>query len=150
VKFTNTTMINRPPAEVFAFLADLENLPQWNYALSETRKISDGPVGVGSRYLQTRTLPTRSEETLEVTSYEPDHLLAIHGPLGPFQADVSYVVTAAEGGTSLSNTMDLQPAGAARLIAPLAASRVKSAVATNLGALKQLLETRDQPGHRAG
>jgi uncharacterized protein YndB with AHSA1/START domain len=142
VNFTNTITINRPPAEVFAFLADLENLPRWNYALSETRKISAGPVGVGSRYLQTRTLPTRSEETLEVTAYEPDRLLAISGPLGPFESQVSYVLTATEGGTSLSNTMDLRPTGAARLIAPLAGSRVKSAVSSNLGALKELLEKR--------
>jgi uncharacterized membrane protein len=141
VNFTNTITIRRTPAEVFAFLADLENLPRWNYALSQTRKISDGPVGVGSRYLQTRTLPTRSEETLEVTAFEPDHLLAIRGPLGPFQSEVSYLVTAADGGTTLSNTMDLRPTGAARLIAPLAGSRVKSAVAANLDALKQLLET---------
>ncbi|MEV4623556.1 SRPBCC family protein [Asanoa sp. NPDC049573] len=140
MNFTNTVTINRPPAEVFAFLAELENLPRWNYALSETRKITTGPVGVGARYLQTRTLPARSEEALEVTAYEPDRLLAIRGPLGPFESEVSYVLTPAGGGTSLANTMDLRPTGAARLIAPLAGSRVKSAVATNLAALKQLLE----------
>jgi carbon monoxide dehydrogenase subunit G len=143
VNFTNTTVINRPPAEVFEFLADFENLPRWNYAISETRKISGGPVAVGSRYRQTRTLPSRREETFEVTEFEPDRKLAIRGPLGPFQADVSYLLTAAGEGTSVSNTMDLRPTGVSRLIAPLAGSRVKSAVAANLGSLKQLLETRD-------
>jgi hypothetical protein len=39
----------------------------WNYAIAETREITDGPVGVGSRYRQTRRLPTRSEETFAVT-----------------------------------------------------------------------------------
>ncbi len=60
MRFTNTITIDRPPAEVFAFLAQFENVPRWNYAISETRKISRGPVGVGSRYVQARTLPTRS------------------------------------------------------------------------------------------
>jgi hypothetical protein len=146
VNFTNTTVINRPPAEVFSFLADFENVPLWNYAISETRKISGGPVGVGSRYRQTRTLPARSEETFEVTEFEPDHKLAIRGPLGPFQADVSYLLTAAGDGTSVSNTMDLRPTGVSRLVAPLAGSRVRSAVATHLDSLKQLLEKRDPNG----
>ena len=143
MNFTNTIVINRRPAEVFGFLADFENVPLWNYAISETRKISDGPVGTGARYRQTRTLPSPGEETFEVTEYEPDRKLAIRGPLGPFQADVTYLLTATGDGTSLANTMDLRPTGAARLIAPLAGSRVKSAVAANLGSLKRLLEARD-------
>src|SRR2546421_341659 len=63
MKFTNTITINRQPAAVFRFLAHFENVPRWNYAISETRKITGGPVGVGSRYQQTRTLPTPSVET---------------------------------------------------------------------------------------
>jgi hypothetical protein len=44
--------------------------------------------------------------------------------------------------TALANTMDLRPAGPRRLLAPLAAPRVRSAVAANLQELKRLLETR--------
>ena len=62
---------------MFGFLAQFGNVPLWNYAISETRKITGGPVGVGSRYRQTRTLPTRSEETFEVTEFEPDRRLPI-------------------------------------------------------------------------
>jgi glyoxylase-like metal-dependent hydrolase (beta-lactamase superfamily II) len=83
MKFTNTVTINRRPAEVFGFLAHFANVPVWNYAISETRKVAGGPVGVGARYRQTRTLPTRSEETFEVTEFEPDRRLSIRGALGP-------------------------------------------------------------------
>jgi uncharacterized protein YndB with AHSA1/START domain len=143
--FTNTITINRHPAEVFEFLAHFENLPLWNYAISETRKVSGGSVGVGSRYRQSRTLPTRSEETFEVTEFELDHRLSIRGPLGPFHAEVAYVLAPVEHGTALTNTMHLQPSGALRLVAPLAASGIKSAVAANLGTLKQILETGGRP-----
>ena len=61
MQFANTITIARRPAEVFAYLAHFENVPRWNYAISDTRKTSSGPVGVGSRHRQTRTLPTRSE-----------------------------------------------------------------------------------------
>jgi len=45
--FENTVTIRRPVADVFAFLADFENVPAWNYAIVETRKASPGPVGWG-------------------------------------------------------------------------------------------------------
>jgi uncharacterized protein YndB with AHSA1/START domain len=147
MKFTNTILIDRRPAEVFGFLAHLENVPRWNYAISETRKISGGAVGVGSRYRQTRTVPTRSDETFEVTEFEPDRRLSIRGALGPFESEITYVLTPAYNGTTLINTMDLRSSGPLRLVAPLAAVRVKSAVAANLGSLKQVLETAAQPDH---
>ena len=145
MQFTNTITIICQPAEVFAYLAHFENLPRWNYAISDTRKTNSGPVGVGSRYRQTRTLPTRSEETFEVTEFDPDRRLSIRGSLGPFHGDITYQLAPAGSGTALTNTMSLQPPGPLRLLAPLAASRVKSAVATNLDTLKQILETSGQP-----
>jgi len=42
--FQNTLTIQRPVDDVFAFLADFENIPAWNYAILETRKVSPGPV----------------------------------------------------------------------------------------------------------
>ena len=48
--FENTVTIRRPIAAVFAFLADFENIPAWNYAIVETRKVSPGPVGVGTTF----------------------------------------------------------------------------------------------------
>ena len=71
MKFTNTITIDCQPASVFAYLADLENLPQWNYAIRETRKVTTGPIDVGSRYLQIRTIPAYGEERLEVIEFEP-------------------------------------------------------------------------------
>ena len=142
MKFTNTITIQRRPGEVFGFLAQLENLPLWNYAISETRKISGGAVGVGSRYRQTRTLPSWSEETFEVTEFEPARRLSLRGALGPFQSEVTYLLAPAESSTVLTNTMSLQRSGPLRLVAPLAVAGIKSAVAANLNVLKQILEER--------
>lgn len=145
MNFTNTVTINRRPAEVFAFLAQFENVPQWNYAISETWKITGGSATVGSVYRQTRTLPSRGEETFEVTEFEPARRLSIRGALGPFHGDVTYLLEPAGNATALANTVDLQPSGPLRLVAPLVASRVKSAVAANLDTLKQILERDGRP-----
>ena len=69
--FENTLMIRRPTAEVFGFLSDFENVPKWNYAIVETHKASQGPVGVGTIYQQVRSVPSRSQEHFEVTTYDP-------------------------------------------------------------------------------
>jgi hypothetical protein len=141
--FENTITIQRSPKDVFAFLADFENIPTWNYAIVETKKTTPGPVGVGTTYRQLRSIPSRSEEGFQVTAFEPTSRLEIHGDIGPFTATISYLLAPTNAGTHLTNAVDLEPAsGALRLLAPLAASRVKTAVAANLDTLKQLLETR--------
>jgi carbon monoxide dehydrogenase subunit G len=140
--FENTVTIRRSPKDVFAFLADFENIPTWNYAIVETKKTSPGPVGVGTTYRQLRSIPSTSEEGFQVTVFEPISRLEVHGDIGPFTATISYLLAPTDDGTRLTNVVDLESAsGALRLAAPLAASRVKAAVAANLDMLKQLLET---------
>lgn len=88
--FQNTPTIQRPVDDVFAFLADFENIPTWNSAILETRKTSPGPVGAGTTYRQRRSIPDRSEEGFEVIVFEPTSRLEIHGEIGPFTATISY------------------------------------------------------------
>jgi carbon monoxide dehydrogenase subunit G len=142
--FENTITIHRAPEEVFAFLADFENVPKWNYAIDKTRKTSPGPVGIGTTYRQTRSIPGKSEEGFEVTVFEPGKRLAIRGQIGPFRARIGYLVEAAPGGTRLTNdvALDASP-GVLGLAARLATSRVKAAVAENLSKLKEILEGRN-------
>jgi uncharacterized protein YndB with AHSA1/START domain len=139
--FQNTVTIALPADEVFAFLADLSNIPRWNYAIARTVQTSSGPAGVGAAYRQIRTIPRRSEESLEITVFEPPSRLAIQGQIGPFQATTSYLLEPALGGTRLANTVELEPASVLlRPLGPLAVPRVKAAVASNLATLKRLLE----------
>jgi uncharacterized protein YndB with AHSA1/START domain len=139
--FQNTVTIQRPADEVFAFLADFENIPKWNYAIEDTSKASAGPVGVGTRYRQTRTVPGRSVEGFEVTVFEPARRLAIHGQIGPFHATISYQLEASAGATRLVNNVELDPSHAMlRVAAPAAAPRIKAAVAQNLSELRLILE----------
>ena len=145
MKFTNVVTINRPQADVFAYLARFENIPRWNYAISETRQLTSGPVGIGARYRQFRTIPSPSEEEFEVVEFEPHHRLAVDGDLALFHGRVSYALEGVGGATTLTNSMDLQASGALNLVAQLATRRVQSAVAENLNALKELLES-DSPG----
>jgi uncharacterized protein YndB with AHSA1/START domain len=138
--FENTVMIGRPIEEVFGFLSDLENIPRWNDAIVETRKVSEGPVGVGTIYRQVRSVPSRSEERFEVTVYNPPRYLEIRGQLGPFPSRLSYALDAVPEGTRITNAVELELRGPGRLLGRVAVPRVRDAVAANLQKLKELLE----------
>jgi uncharacterized protein YndB with AHSA1/START domain len=138
--FENTVMIRRPAAEVFGFLSDFENIPRWNYAIVETRKVSEGPVGVGTIYQQVRSVPSRSEERFEVTAYDPPRQLEIQGQLGPFPSRLSYALDTVPEGTRVTNSVELQLRGPGRLLGRVAVPRVRDAVDANLRKLKELLE----------
>ena len=138
--FENTVVITRPIEEVFAFLSDLENVPKWNYAIVETRKVSEGPVGQGTVYRQVRSVPNRSEERLEVTALTPPSHLEIQGQLGPFPSRLSYSLDALPEGTRVTNSVELELRGPGRVLGRVAVPRVRDAVATNLRKLKELLD----------
>jgi uncharacterized protein YndB with AHSA1/START domain len=139
--FSNVVTIDRPIEDVFAFLADLENVPRWNYAIEQTRKTSPGPVAVGTTYVQHRRIPKPSDEEIAITELEPDRRLAVEGRLGPFHARLRYELEQSGSGTAVTNAVELEMTGALRLVGGIAASRVKAAVAENLGVLKHVLET---------
>jgi hypothetical protein len=140
MKFSNSILIHRPTVDFFDYLANLENLPRWNYAIQETRKISPGPVGVGSIYHQFRTLPKPMEEKLTITVYEAGHHLVVSGGFAAFQGESSYRLDAIGDDTRLTNEITLHASGALNALAILTISRIKSAVAQNLTVLKELLE----------
>lgn len=140
MQFTNTVVIGRPAEEVFAFLSHFENLPLWNYAISQTWRTGREPVRVGTRFTQIRTIPTRSVETFEVTEFEPNLRLAIRGNLGPAHAQIGYRLEGVGPTTIVTNWMNLEPSGAWRFLPDMAGFRIKAAVAANLEVLKSLIE----------
>jgi uncharacterized protein YndB with AHSA1/START domain len=138
--FENTVMIRRPIEDVFAFLSDFENVPKWNDAIVETRKVTEGAVGIGTTYHQVRSVPSRSEERFEVTAYDPPRHLEVRGQLGPFPSRLSYALDAVPEGTRLTNSVELELRGPGRLLGRVAVPRVRDAVAANLRKLKDLLD----------
>lgn len=148
INFTNTLHINRPVDEVYAYLSDLEHTPEWNWAINETRKTTPGPATVGTRYRQTRSVPQPGTEILEVTALETNEHIEVEGTLAQFAARLTYHLDERDGGTELTNTVNLEASGAVRLIAPALRNRINRAVADNLNELRNRLET-GHGAHRA-
>jgi hypothetical protein len=48
--YSNKTVIRRSPEGVFEFCSDLRNELRWNPKVKYIEKLTDGPVGVGTRF----------------------------------------------------------------------------------------------------
>ncbi len=80
-----TIHIDRPPEEVFSFIADAANNPKWRKNVVRTEWLDNGPMRVGRRGRQTARLLGR-EWTVEaeVVDWDPPRVAAwrtIQGPV---------------------------------------------------------------------
>lgn len=135
--------IDRPRAEVFEFIRDPGNDPQWCPTVSESEQVEgEGPVP-GAVYHQVHkpgpAKPTQLEvELLEVDA--PHHLrLRSTDELGMF--DVRYELEELPGNrTRLTQVDDTDFQGFAKLLQPVMFFAINSGIKKQFGQLKQLLE----------
>jgi uncharacterized protein YndB with AHSA1/START domain len=142
IRFANTIDIAADSKVVFGYLVDLEHVPEWNWAIDRTEKLTPGPVRVGSRYRQERSVPRPGVETIEITSLDANRRLEIAGALGPFESRLSYEIEPIDGGTRVTNRVELDAPIPLGPLGDVLGARVRGAVAENLAVLKGLLEDR--------
>ena len=138
-------VIDRPIAEVFAFVTDQRNTPQWQAGLVEVQRLTEGPPRVGTRHALVRQFMGRRMEAInEYLKYEPDTLVTFKTISGP-AVEASYMFEPAAGGTRLTSRVLLRAAGPfAGLLQPIMAAGLRREMKAALPALKALLES---PGH---
>jgi uncharacterized protein YndB with AHSA1/START domain len=94
-RFDGTTVIDRPIEEVFAFLAEGTNDPQFSPRVLEISKTTDGPPGVGTRFQSTvKDAGMKTKREFEYTEFEPPTRIR-------WAERSKNLVTASEGGYDL-------------------------------------------------
>lgn len=137
VAFTNSITIDKPLAEVFAFVSDQRNNPKWNYYVMSVEKIND-VNGVGAEYLQTRK---RDKQRFGVVVHKVNERLVIQSLPGQRLAVRRQLMFE---GDEKSTTIHDQIGFKMPLpgfLAKLFLKGPQKAVKQNLEKLKQLLET---------
>jgi uncharacterized membrane protein len=138
IQFENSILIHRSIEDVFNYVADLENLPQWNYYVQEVHKTSSGRELQGASYHQIRKT---DEQDLRISHYEPHRSLIVETiPPSRPQLKRQMLFEQKNGGTKVIDRWELE-SGRWGILKRLAASRVKKAVHQNLEKLKELLES---------
>ena len=69
--FSGSAVVDRPIAEVFAFLADGTNDPKFSPRVKEIRQATDGPIGVGTVFeSKVKDAGVTTNRTFEITELE--------------------------------------------------------------------------------
>jgi uncharacterized protein YndB with AHSA1/START domain len=80
---TYSVTINRPPSEVFAFVADGEKCPQWRPGVLDIKRVSGDEVGTTYSQGVKGPMGRRIAADYEVTVLEPDRHLEFQTLTGP-------------------------------------------------------------------
>jgi carbon monoxide dehydrogenase subunit G len=134
-------LIDKPIKDVFAFVANPNNMSKWNAAVVSLQQITPGAVGVGTKFKSIgEMMGRRIEGEMQITAYEPDTKCSFQVNAGPMQVNMNLTFKTVGTGTKITLNAQGNPAGFFKLAEPMMAGRVKGMMEENLARLKSVLE----------
>jgi uncharacterized protein YndB with AHSA1/START domain len=141
---SNSADIRCSPDEVFDYLSDHRSELEWNPGIESIDKLTDGPVGLGTKYrAKWKSAPKAVE--VETIAYDRPHGWTMHNG-GPIEVTVTIRLQPTAAGTRLSSDFDARPHGLFRLVFPLFLVKIRKEEAANMTYLKTALERRAAAG----
>ena len=143
--------VNRPSAEVFAYVSDQLNGPAWQEGLDEVRRTTEGPIGVGTRHAFQRRVGRRQvtgeNEYVEfesgrrvVFTFASDDLTG----RGWYEA-----IPLGTNQTRLDSGVEIHLRGLSRLASPLIKMSIRKEDSRDTERLKGILETTNTKAREA-
>ena len=142
-----TLEIRRPVREVFAFVADQTNAPTWQAGLYEVRRLTDGPIGVGTEHEFVRKFAGRElASTNRFVDYEDGRYVEFEIPEGWLTGRASYLAEASPDGTVLTSRVQLSGRGPVAVFEPVLRRLLARDSRKDEAKLKLLLEGEPSQG----
>jgi uncharacterized membrane protein len=134
--------IARPRAEVAAYASDPDNATAWYENIKRVEWRTKPPLAVGARLAFVASFLGRSlEYTYEVRELVPGERFVMSTAEGPFPMETTYTWDdAADGATRMWLRNRGEPAGFAKVAAPMMATAMRRANRQDLRRLKAILE----------
>jgi uncharacterized protein YndB with AHSA1/START domain len=139
LSYSIETVIRRPAEDVFDYCSDLRSELQWNPKAKYVEKLTDGPVGVGTRYRAqwSNSGPT----TVEVVQFDRPRSWATTATARGMGIWFQGTVTDTAPGARYTAYLELHPRGLARLVAPLALLAMRRQDQKNMHRIREALES---------
>jgi uncharacterized protein YndB with AHSA1/START domain len=141
---THSIVIARPPAEVFAYVDQLDRHGEWQSTIISSKLETEGPTRVGTRVTDKRKVPGGTQDvTYEITEHDPPRKASFRGTKGPVRPVGTFTVEpVGEGSSKATIEIDLQGHGLLGLVvAPLARSQARKEIPKDHQRLKERLES---------
>ena len=137
--------VARPPADVFAQIADIEQWPSWliSSGIVRVERTTHGPIVEGEHLtVEQRAAGRAGTFRAQVTALHPPTDLAVHGRDGDgVSIDIDAAVAPAGDGTSLRWSIRIGLPLRYRMFESMARPQVERAAALDVEALRRRLES---------
>ncbi len=142
MKVAQNVVIDLPAGEIFAYVAEFENLADWSGTVIAVRKTPSGAMHVGTTVLITiRFLGKWVQSTYEVVECEPGHHITLKSIAGIAPCVFSFLLEPlADSRTRLSFEAVIQKGAYLGLAEQTAASATRRQIEHDLLTLKEILE----------
>lgn len=134
--------INRPVSDVFRFVADFENAPQWQPDVVEAH-ISGERTRIGSFFTlirTTRLLGWKLDLNADIINYVPNRLIEYKGAVARFPVRGQYEFESGGGTTVVRETINVRMGFLYAIFSPLMRGVISGRTRRALAQLKQTLE----------
>jgi uncharacterized protein YndB with AHSA1/START domain len=143
----NVVDIARPAGEVFDFASDHMREPEWNPAMRNVRKLTDGPVGLGTQYEMEFVPGQPMVGTCD--RFDRPRSWQVSGRTLGMDVALGGQVTATTAGSHLEFRSEFHGHGLRALALPLIRRRMAPAMQRNVERIKVILESAPEiePSH---
>ena len=138
IRVAKTMHIARSPEVVFDFLADASREGEWNETVLTIAKVSEGPVGQGSRFRGTYKRIGQLDST--ITAYDRPRQLGFHSEGRALTMDFAFRFAPEAGGTQVQALAEIRLRGPMRLLEPFMGGMMDREFSTREPAIKRALE----------
>ena len=137
-----TIGIARSPEDVFAYLADVSNLTEWQSGVHSAGIEGGGAATAGARVVESRTmLGKEMTTTLEIVDFEPPRLFTLRALDGPALLTIRHELEPTGGETELRVVVDGEVKHMPGFAAGLMMRGAERQFRKDFERLKRLLET---------
>jgi uncharacterized membrane protein len=140
VEFDLEVTIERPVGEVFAYVTDVRNVPEW-----QESAVSADWIEEGRRFRERRRFMGRTAELeLEVIALEADRRFDVRTVKAPVELEIHHAFEAVDGGTRVAVRGTAALGGALRFAAGMVKRQAERQFRGDFERLKATLERRDE------
>lgn len=108
--FTLKKHVNAPPEVTFEHATDLEKAPERVEGITKMEILTDGPVGEGTRFRETRVMMKKEHsEEMEITAFDPPRSYAVDAESCGCKYHTVFHFRPAGDGTEIEMTFDAKP-----------------------------------------
>ncbi|MGZ8782132.1 MAG: SRPBCC family protein [Gaiellaceae bacterium] len=134
--------VTRPAADAFRYAAEFEHTAEWDPGIAESRRLTDGPVRVGTQFDVVALFRGKRQRFLyTVTELDDGRRIVLAGD-GEKATSVDEITVEPKGdGSRISYTAEIKVKGIARLAEPLLKPMLAKTAKEALDGLEQKLNS---------